>query len=91
MKNNKLYINVWDYQGGNWAVGEVGNLKHWRTLAMQWADSDESWDLYSALKNYKIKNEDLIKYINDMWEIEIVEFNPLSKDHLELKQKREEF
>ena len=70
----KLYININDYQGGTWAIGCCQTLKEWREHAMTWADSDENWGIYNMLKYYKIKNKDLIDFINEYWEIEIVEY-----------------
>lgn len=81
---NQLYINLADYQGGDFAVGYCGTLKQWREKAMDWSDTDGLKETYNALKNYKIKNCDLIYYINDVWEISIEEFNPTIEYDLEV-------
>lgn len=78
----KYYKNVRDYQGGSWAM-YCQSIADWRKTAMCWCDSDENWELYNALKYYKIKNADLIDYINDIWSIKLV---PASKE-LYLKYK----
>lgn len=88
---SKLYINVEDKQGGAWALGEVGTLRAWRDYAMNWADSDENYGTYEALKRYTIKNSDLLDYINDFWDIEIIPFDKDNAEHLELQRKRGEF
>lgn len=80
----KKYINIKDRQGGEWALGVVDTLKGWREYAIGWADSDGSYGLASALKRYSIKNHELIDYINDYWEITIVEFDENNEEHVEL-------
>lgn len=79
----KLYINIKDYQGTDFAIGRCLTLKGWREQAMDWAYMDEYTSLYNALKYYKIKNNRLIDFINDFWQIEIVEYNDSYKDLLE--------
>lgn len=72
----KYFRGVEDYQGGSWGM-YVQSISDWRKSAMQWCDSDENWELYNALKYYKIKNKDLIPYIEDVWDIKLV---PTSKE-----------
>ena len=79
----KLYININDYQNTNFAIGRCLTLKGWREQAMDWAYMDEYISLYNALKYYKIKNNELIDFINDFWQIEIVEYKEEYKDLLE--------
>ena len=38
----KYYVNIRDYQGGNWACGFVGTIKEWKELAISWCESDEN-------------------------------------------------
>ena len=71
----KMYININDYQGGDFAIGVYGKLIQWRKKAMEWCDMDDNYSLLNALKYYKIKNSELIDFINDFWDIEIVEFD----------------
>jgi hypothetical protein len=70
----KYYINIDDYQGGNWAMGSIDTIKNWKQRALEWCDSDENWELYKYIKRHKL-DTDLIKIINDYWDINIVEFN----------------
>ena len=72
---NSLYINISDFQGGDFAIGYYGTLKQWRAKAMEWCYLDEHSGLYRDLKTYKIKNYQLIDFINTYWEIEIVEYD----------------
>lgn len=83
-KTKKLYINLEDYQNGGWFVGVYGTLKQWRNQAMEWCDMDENYEIYNLLKYYKIKNCDLLYFINDYWTIGIEEFNPTIEYDLEL-------
>lgn len=80
----KLYINVNDYQGGDFAIGCYGTLKQWREKAMEWSDMDDNYSLYNELKYYKIKNAELIDFINNFWDIEIVEFDTKKQYDFEL-------
>jgi hypothetical protein len=88
---NKLYINIDDYQGGTWALGETCTLKEWRELAMCWNDSDEDWGSYEALKRYEIKNSELCDYISSYWSLNIVPFDETNEEHLQLKLRRERY
>ena len=71
---NKYYINVRDYQGGSWAMGLLMTLKQWKILALQWCDSDGNEELYDEIKKHEL-NDELLDIINEIWTIEIVEFN----------------
>lgn len=71
---NKCYVNIADYQGGNWAFGFVGTIKEWQELALTWCDSDENFDLYDAIKQHEL-NEKLLDMISEIWTIEIIELN----------------
>ena len=80
----EYYRGIRDYQGGTWGM-YVQSISDWRKSAMSWCDSDENWELYNALKNYKIKNESLIPLIEDYWSIKLVK---TSKDlYLKYKDK----
>ncbi len=71
----ELYINIDDRQGGIFAIGRIGTLKQWREQAIEWFDSENNECLQNKFSKYYIKNKDLIQYINDMFEIEIVKFD----------------
>lgn len=68
------YICIKDLQGTGFALDYVGTLKEWRELAMSWAYGDDRISLYNELKYYKIKNSELLDFIQDFWELEIVEY-----------------
>ena len=74
-EKGNLYVCVDDLQGGNFCVGCVSDLKGWREKAIEWCFMDDHYGLERDLKNYKIKNCDLIDFIQDYWEIEIVKFD----------------
>lgn len=86
--NKKLYINIDDFQNGSWCVGEVGTIKDWQKLALQWCDSDGNEELYSYIKKHK-KNKRLLDLISDIWSIDIVEYDETNEEHLQLKEERE--
>lgn len=71
----ELYICICDLQGANFAVGCCADLKGWREKACEWCYMDDNYGLERILKNYKIKNRDLIDFIQDFWQIEIVKFD----------------
>ena len=71
----ELYINIDDYQNSNFALGRIGTLEQWRKQAIEWLDSGYSECLQNKFSSYYIKNSELIDYINNMWEIEIVKFD----------------
>jgi len=71
----ELYINIDDYQNTCFAIGRIGTLKQWREQAIEWLDSGYNECLQKKFSKYYIKNKDLIQYINDMFEIEIVKFD----------------
>lgn len=78
---NKLYINVEDYQGGTWALGQVGTIQEWKEMALSWCDSDENWEMYDFIEKHK-NNVALLDYISDYWSIKIVEFDENNQEHL---------
>lgn len=77
----KKYININDYQGGTWAMGIIEPLNYWKKLALQWSDSDGNIEIYNMIKKHKLDAE-LIKIINDIWSIELVEFNLKNKNRI---------
>ena len=68
----KYYRGVRDYQGGAWGM-YVQSIADWRKSAMDWCNSDGNYKLYNDFKYYKIKNENLISFIEDFWDIKLVE------------------
>ena len=71
----ELYINIDDYQNSDFALGRIGTSKQWREQAIEWLDCGCSECLQNKFSSYYIKNSELIDYINNMWEIEIVKFD----------------
>ena len=71
------YICVEDLQGTNFGVGRIKTIEKWRKQAMDWTDSEES-DLYKTLK--KLPEEEVIPFIEDMWEIRIKNVNELNDE-----------
>lgn len=79
--SEKLYRCIEDLQGGTFAVGCVDTAKDWLERAIDWQDSDDSWDTDENRANWikyweeeiKNGNEDkLIDYIAEVWDIVIV-------------------
>jgi hypothetical protein len=85
-----LYINIEDMQKTGWALGVIGTWKDWREMAMSWAFIDSMEEVYEFLKS-EIKGQDLIDYISDIWEINIVEFDENNKEHIYLRENRGKF
>ena len=78
---SKLYINVEDYQSGNWAFGFVGTIKEWQELAISWCESDDNDELLEEIKRHELNNE-LLDIINDIWTINIIEFKKENIDKI---------
>lgn len=76
----KLFINIEDNQGSDFAIGCYGTLLQWRRKAMEWCYMDDHYGLERDLKTYKIKNSELIDFINEYWDIGIVEYDT-TKDY----------
>lgn len=69
----KRYMCAKDLQDGDWCVGEVMTAKEWSECAYGWADSD-CWTHPEEclLENFNTEQE-LIDFIQDMWQIKIEE------------------
>ena len=85
----KQFINIEDLQGTGWAVGCYGTLLQWRKRAMGWAYMDDNYGVLNLLKTYKIKNSELIDFINEFWEINIVEYDRNKTYDIEAEDFRE--
>lgn len=70
----KQYECVEDYQGTDFAIGRMLTAKEWGEQARDWADNWDDQD-QCLLENFE-NEQALIDYIQDMWEIKIVERNP---------------
>jgi len=71
----KKYIVIEDYQGGEFGMYRAYTAEEWGEQAYEWADSDD-WENPDEclLENFKTE-EELINFISEIWEIEIVELN----------------
>lgn len=85
----KYYININDYQGGTWAMGFTDTIKGWKERAIEWCESDESFELLDFIKKHKL-NEDLLGIISEIWSIDIVEFNYDNLDTIMEKYSKED-
>lgn len=76
----KTYICIEDYQGGEFGMYRNYTAEEWGEQAFEWADSD-GWENSDEclLKNFKTE-QDCIDFIQDMWEIKLVEVNKNNKD-----------
>ncbi len=64
---DRKYLCNEDLQGGDFAVGGIGNIEFWRERAMDWAYGDDNTGLYYSLK-YLPKKE-VIGFISDLWQL----------------------
>lgn len=71
----KKYIVIRDYQGGEFGMYRDYTAKEWGEQAFSWAENDD-WEQPEEclLENFKSEKE-LIDFIQDMWEIEIIELD----------------
>lgn len=83
----KKYICIADYQGGEFAVGEVATIEGWREIILEWCSSDAyDDDLITELA--ALQGVSVIARIADWWDLEIVEFDEHNKEHRKLAEKR---
>lgn len=69
MNKEELYVCVNDRQGGEFAVGCIGDWKDWQKIALEWADSDDAIYLIKTLK--RLRGEQLIYFVDETWDIDI--------------------
>lgn len=83
----KKYRVIEDYQGGDFGMGRDCTAEEWLEQATEWRDSDDSWgdwgdgDIdtregwlefwHELIANNK--EQELIDYISDMWQIRFEE------------------
>lgn len=83
----KKYRVIEDYQGGDFGMGRDYTAEEWLEQATEWRDSDDSWgdwgdgdidtregwlELWRKLIEDN-KEQELIDYISDMWQIRFEE------------------
>ena len=81
----KLYINIDDLQGTNWALGKTDTIQGWREIAQFWADSDGNEDVVEALA--EMPEEDVIDYVSEIWDINIVPYDKDNEEHNKLRER----
>lgn len=83
----KKYRVIEDYQGGDFGMGRDYTAEEWLEQATEWRDSDDSWGDWSDgdidtregwLEFWRKliadnKEQELIDYISDMWQIKFEE------------------
>lgn len=88
MKNistTRKFINIYDGQGGEFAVGCYGSMRSWAFKVLDWMDSDGFYDDEAEAGDIEMVNgfvmmdrfreETLIGLINEIWTLEIVEYS----------------
>lgn len=84
----KLYMCTRDLQGGSFGVGRIETASEWKKTAMSWAWQDDNTELASEL--WHIKNEkEIIEFIQEIWELEIIEISNFSAELIKLINKKE--
>lgn len=84
----KLYMYTRDLQGGSFGVGRIETASQWKRTAMEWCWQDDNTELASEL--WHIKNEkEIIGFIQEIWELEIIEISNFSAELIKLINKKE--
>lgn len=68
--SKQLYICTNDFQGGDFGVGRVGTIDDWREIAISWSDTEGMEDSIISTPD-----NELINFIQEIWEIEIEEYD----------------
>ena len=76
----KKFMCIKDLQGGEFAVGYSMTVEEWRGQAMEWAENDNTEETIEELEN--LKENEVIDYIREVWELEIVESNDFAENIL---------
>lgn len=76
-----LFICVDDYQDTYFHIGDTMTAEGWKEWALSMNDMDECENREEFAK---LPPKEAIQYIADMWQIEIVVFDPLNKEHVNL-------
>lgn len=77
----KKYICIRDYQGTDFAVGEIHTAEEWGKKAISWADTwdEEPYTALMKIVSERKNDRELIEYICDTWEILIVEYRDIKQ------------
>lgn len=76
----KKFMCIKDLQNGNFGVGHCMSVEEWRGQAMEWAENDGDSETYEELE--KLDTSEVLDYIREIWEIEIVESDNLAENIL---------
>lgn len=76
----KKYICIRDLQGGEFAVGYSMTVGEWRGQAIEWAENDNTEETIEELEI--LKENEVMDYIREVWELEIVESNDFAENIL---------
>lgn len=76
----KKFMCIKDLQNGNFGVGHCMSVEEWRGQAMEWAENDGDSETYEELE--KLDTSEVLDYIREIWEIEIVESDDLAENIL---------
>ena len=76
----RKYICIKDLQNGNFALDFSMTIEEWRGQAMEWAENDGDSETYEELE--KLDTSEVLDYIREIWEIEIVESDDLAENIL---------
>ena len=76
----KKYMCIKDLQNGNFGVGYSMTIEEWRGQAMEWAENDGDSETYEELE--KLDTSEVLDYIREIWELEIVESDDLAENIL---------
>ena len=76
----KKFMCIKDLQNGNFGVGHCMSVEEWRGQAMEWAENDGDSETYEELE--KLDTSEVLDYIREIWELEIVESDNLAENIL---------
>lgn len=76
----KKYMCIKDLQNGNFGVGYSMTIEEWRGQAMEWAENDGDSETYEEL--VELDTSEVLDYIREIWELEIVESDDLAENIL---------
>lgn len=76
----KKFMCIKDLQNGNFGVGHCMTIEEWRGQAMEWAENDGDSETYEELE--KLDTSEVLDYIREIWELEIVESDDLAENIL---------
>ena len=76
----KKFMCIKDLQNGNFGVGYSMTIEEWRGQAMEWAENDGDSETYEEL--VELDTSEVLDYIREIWELEIVESDDLAENIL---------